>query len=517
MFASLKRVRKADGGPTGPGRRTGIRRWLGDRSGNVGMMFALLAIPLSAACGLAVDMGRIYHVNMATQGALDAAALAAGRTAQVEKSDTLAKAFKTASAYFDQAKPSDVVISTIAFAPNSQQTSFKVTATSWVRTPFMSVLNILSYKNSEDEAPNVCKGNYYACVKVVTSATAEICLNCSDTGAGNADDGKNLEISMMLDVTGSMKGQPLSDMQAAAKDLIDIVIWNDQSKYTSRVAIAPFSAAINVGDDYFTAMTGKADDPDPDGDGYNYPSSCYDAKTGKLITSGKSSCVGKSQYKAKTYSRCVVERGGGTLNGFKSGVANPDTATDAAPTNTATFLPTWNDATGTTSTSCNPSATIVPLTTDREKLKTAIDGFKASGYTAGQLGTAMAWYLISPNWKNVWPKASEPTPYGTAKVDKIAVLMTDGVYNTLQGQSYGDNSTEATTALNQAKALCTGMKGKSITVYTVGFNLDSTAAKNMLKSCATSNDHYYDTSGGDALKAAFRDIALKISKLRLTN
>ena len=39
----------------------------------------------------------------------------------------------------------------------------------------------------------------------------------------------------------------------------------------------------------------------------------------------------------------------------------------------------------------------------------------------------------------------------------------------------------------------------------------------MLKNCATSNDHYYDTSSGDALKAAFRDIALKISKLRLTN
>ncbi len=122
-----------------------------------------------------------------------------------------------------------------------------------------------------------------------------------------------------------------------------------------------------------------------------------------------------------------------------------------------------------------------------------------------------------PNWNTVWPKDSQPTAYGTAKVDKIAVLMTDGVYNTLQGAQYGDNSSQATTALTQAKALCTGMKGKSITVYTVGFNIDSTAAKDMLKNCATSNDHYYDTSGGDALKAAFRDIALKISKLRLTN
>jgi Flp pilus assembly protein TadG len=62
------------------------------------MMFALLVIPLTGAIGLAIDMGRVYHVAMHTQGALDSAALAAGRVAQVEKTDTTAKASKSASA-----------------------------------------------------------------------------------------------------------------------------------------------------------------------------------------------------------------------------------------------------------------------------------------------------------------------------------------------------------------------------------------------------------------------------------
>src|SRR5262245_4401277 len=93
-----------------------------DRSGNVAMMFALLVIPLVAALGLAIDMGRIYHVAMHTQGALDAAALAAGRVAQVEKTNTISKASAAASAYFDQAKPTDVVVTNIEFLPNSQQT-----------------------------------------------------------------------------------------------------------------------------------------------------------------------------------------------------------------------------------------------------------------------------------------------------------------------------------------------------------------------------------------------------------
>jgi Flp pilus assembly protein TadG len=504
MFALFRRVLSVEGGSAAAGggnrRSQALRGFVRSKSGNVGMMFAMLAIPLTAAVGLAIDMGRIYHVNMATQGALDAAALAAGRVAQVEKTDTINKAFKSASAYFDQSKPGDVLTSAIQFSPNSQQTEFKVTATSWVKTPFLSVLNIFTYKGSEDDAPPQCKGNYYACVKVVTSATAQICLNCSDTGGGNSDDGKSLEISMMLDVTGSMKGTPLSDMIAAAKDLVDIVVWDDQSKYTSRVALAPFAPAVNVGDEYFTAITGKSDDPDPDGDGYNYPAECY-KKSGKL----KDSCAGESEYKVKRYARCVHERTGAQA------------ATDAAPTDSSTWLPPSSGPTTKTSPTCTPSAKIVPLTKDRDLLKKTIDGFTAGGTTAGQLGTAFAWYLLSPNWNTVWPKDSQVTAYGTEKVQKIAVLMTDGVYNTLQGEYYSDVSSEATTALNQAKAICTGMKGKSITVYTVGFNLDSTAAKNMLKDCATSNDHYYDTSGGDALKAAFRDIALKISKLRLTN
>jgi hypothetical protein len=64
------------------------------------------------------------------------------------------------------------------------------------------------------------------------------------------------------------------------------------------------------------------------------------------------------------------------------------------------------------------------------------------------------------------------------------------------------------------KAAQTG--GGKIEVYTVGFQVSS-AAKTFLTNCATDSSHYYDATTEDALKAAFRDIALKISTLRLTN
>ena len=50
----------------------------------------------------------------------------------------------------------------------------------------------------------------------------------------------------------------IDDLKAAAKDLVDIVIWDDQTAYSSRVALSPFAPAVNVGS-YFTQLTNKSD------------------------------------------------------------------------------------------------------------------------------------------------------------------------------------------------------------------------------------------------------------------
>jgi Flp pilus assembly protein TadG len=489
MPASLRRpnrvahqVQTPAGGATGRGI---LRRLQKDKAGTVGMMFGLLVIPLTAVVGIAVDFGRTYSVMSHTQAALDAAALAAGRVAQVETTDMINKASTAANAYFDQAKPTNVVSTKLVFTPNSTQTQFAVTATSWVRTPFLGTINALFHKGSEAGAPAGCQGNHYGCIKLVTTATAELKVG------GNGQ--TNVEIAMMLDVTGSMAGQKLIDLKSAASDLVDIVVWDDQSQYTSRIGLAPFSQAVNVGSTYFTAVTGKADDPDPDGDGYNYPDSCYNKK-GKL----KAACDGDSDYKAKKYTKCVVERTGNTA------------FTDASPA--TKYLTPLDDVDSTPQ--CLPSAaTIVPMTKNKQVLKDMITSFVANGSTAGHLGTAWAWYLLSPNWSGVWPAESKPTAYKTANTKKIAVLMTDGEYNIDYKSSSNGSST------TQARTLCANMKAANvgIEIYTVGFDLGGNqTAITTLSQCATDASHFYNTSTGDQLRQAFRDIALKISTLRLT-
>jgi Flp pilus assembly protein TadG len=160
-----------------------------------------------------------------------------------------------------------------------------------------------------------------------------------------------------------------------------------------------------------------------------------------------------------------------------------------------------------------PNATILPMTDDKTLLKNTVDTYSASGFTAGHLGTAWAWYLLSPNWSAIWPTASKPEAYTNSGVRKIAVLMTDGEYNTV-----GGSNNQGTASTTFARDTCQEMKAKGIVVYTVGFQLASgSTAEQTMQQCASDLGKAYLASDGAQLRAAFRDIAENIARLRLTS
>jgi len=125
---------------------------------------------------------------------------------------------------------------------------------------------------------------------------------------------------------------------------------------------------------------------------------------------------------------------------------------------------------------------------------------------------------------------SEVNSKGKPVLEKIAVLMTDGEYNTqycksgiLDKNSLGSSSTKGKctasggNSATQARALCAAMKNEGITVYSVGFQLASGGtAEETLSQCATSEDHVYNAQNAEELKQSFRNIALKISALYLS-
>jgi Flp pilus assembly protein TadG len=480
-------------------------RFARDERGTVAMIFGLMVIPCVMLVGFAVDVGRMIAVKAQVQGVIDNASLAGGRAAQTSVSanmtDVDTAAQTAANAYWNahKNKLGHVIASatSVVYAPNAARSELTWTVTTWVPTPFMTSASMFMANAAQSGAPSGCEASGWQCQKLVISGTSML-------QAGGLNKETNVEISMMLDVTGSMNGQKLTDLKVAAKDLVDIVVWNDQSKVTSRVALAPFADGINVGTTMAPQVRGTVaagTNPVKDVIGTGFQNFWFKKKEG-----------GDRTYKLSN--SCVTER-----TGF-------DKYTDAAPS-VSPVGRSYAESDGSCSlvnTGDTEVNLVTPLSSDKVMLKRRIDKLVTAGSTAGQLGTAWAWYLLSPSWSYLYPTASAPQAYNDPKVRKIAILMTDGEYNTqfwkgvkdkdaYDGRSdwYAENGSSE----DQAQALCTAIKAKNIEVFTVGFQAPQ-QAKNFLAACATDAAHYYDASTGDALRYAFREIALKVSTLRIS-
>ena len=412
-----------------------LRDFRDNRSGAIAIIFTLLLTSLVTLIGGTVDYVRWVQATGKTIQAMDAAVLAGGRMLLMGKTE--AEAIQAAQDFYAENKSNDLYVDSVTFTLENTGTKVVAVSDSSVKTAFLQVAGIPELR-----------------IRETTHALVEV----------GANGGQDIEIALMLDTTGSMSGRKMTALKEAATDLGNIVVWDDQSEFTSRVAVVPFSYYVNLGRSAFQTAANHT------------PSSSGDSHT------------------------CVKERQG--ANRY----------TDATPSGANGYFERY---TGTYS--CKPRTTVLPLTSDKTALHDQIDDMQTTGMTAGHLGTQWAWYALSPNFANVWPAQSQPKAYSLLtelnednrpKLQKIAILMTDGEYNK---KYYGDSSA------TQARAQCAAMKAKGITVYTIGFAISPGGeADTTMAQCATAADYYYSADDSNALRSAFRDIALKIATLRLT-
>ena len=260
------------------------------------------------------------------------------------------------------------------------------------------------------------------------------------------------------------------------------------------MALAPFAEAVNVGTTLAPKVRGTVTTVNSSGaQVFSSSDMTNTAKqpTKSWITYPKVGGSGTNTWQIS--SKCVTERIGN------------DAYTDAAPVGTSTYVGKGYFGTN-TDTSCGVANytddevnSIYPLTNDTATLKRRIDKLDTAGSTAGHLGTAWAWYLLSPKWNTVFqqafPTSSPAAPYsdltvlnakGQPKLRKIAVLMTDGDYNINYCKGVEAKNSDQTPDINcnsendkslaQATSLCTAMKaavnGGKIEVFTVGFQVE---------------------------------------------
>lgn len=185
---------------------------------------------------------------------------------------------------------------------------------------------------------------------------------------------------------------------------------------------------------------------------------------------------------------------------------------------------------------------IVPLTSVKDTLHDDTTGLVAAGSTAGHVGLAWGWYLLSHDFTaDLFASGSEsiaadPDVEGAEPVMKVLVLMTDGLFNTnycngvvaknadsVAGSSSQRINCDGVNSTTQGTELCDDIADDGIIIYTVAFALyeitndtDRETVRSMLANCATDDGGAYEATDGDDLLEAFRSIGRNISNLRLS-
>lgn len=161
-----------------------------DRRGGIATFLAATIIPLVAFTGLAVDTARGYLMKSRLSYALDSAALAGGRHMDNPTlRDQMIDKFFHAN-FPDNYMGATITGPTVAINPGNNTISLDASA-----NMSTSLMRVLGLNNME------------------VGGNTEVKLSSV-----------NLEVSLVLDITGSMDGQPIVDLREAAKDLVDIIV-----------------------------------------------------------------------------------------------------------------------------------------------------------------------------------------------------------------------------------------------------------------------------------------------------
>ena len=513
----------------------GLRSFARGTKGNVAILFGLAIIPMVLGVGVAVDYGRALIVRQRMANAADAAALAIGSWTGLNQAQLKTKAQQ----YFNANYPANSLGTVGTLNVKFQGDDILVDVSGTLPTTFMRLANIDS---------------------VDVGASAVITKKQ-----------RNIELALVLDTTGSMgQGGKMAAMQSAAKTMVQDLFKDASTSESLKVAVVPFSGAVNIGTDKLNSGWLDKD---------KYPDMSPVAKEDFDYSNGQSALTLYDDLRNRKWSGCVRERadpyaltddpptdvaatrwapyfapdepdtgnyannylddggcgsksggGGGRgrwggWGGWGGGSSTPQECQrytgkyDNVSVNSNSNGPDYN---------CPPRA-VTALTHTKGQVISAIEDLQPSGNTVIPEGLLWGWRVLSPG-----EPFTEGAPYDDEKQVKAIVLLTDG-QNDISGGSNGHNKSvynafgyaaeghlgstsgyDAEETLNSMMTqVCTAIKAQGIRVYTIGFQVNDSTTKNLLKNCATQPDMYYNSPSNSQLASIFKDIAQGLSDLRI--
>ncbi|MEH6494198.1 MAG: pilus assembly protein TadG-related protein [Pseudomonas marincola] len=529
-----------------------------DTRGVAAVLIALLAIPIFAAIGLSIDVGRAYVLKSKLATALDAAGLAAGRVIFEDDDVVLADAQKYFDANFTSGyMNADVSALEISWDANKENIELNVNAT--VNTTFISVVGY----------NDLTVGAYTMINR--TNRGLELIMVLDNTGSMARDSGSD-------GYGGALSNQRIASLKDSATDLVGILYGSNETQENLWIGIVPYVTQVNVGVGNIGFL-----DASEQTNIISSSDSEFLADTDQQNALGYDLDNNGSNDTNYGWKGCVEMRGhldGGTIDtsddppatdfmpylyhdGHRNFSSSRDKDNDWNDSNPRTVeeiasasVSTWNSFYSSVGTGPNagcPSA-ILPLTAEKTTVQAAIDAMRPwySGGTMGNIGMVWGWRALSPRWRGLWAgsDATLPKDYDEPLIDKAVIMMTDG-QNTIfshGGTNYFDYNSYSRHAKNawgrhvssagstdtytnpdgrlrynsssyyrnkvdaKFSQVCEDMKAEGIIVYTIKYKDGNDS---LYRNCATSSAHYFDSPTQESLSAAFRTIGQELSNLRI--
>lgn len=190
-----------------------------DRRGNIGMIFVLMSGTLFLFVGGAVDYSRWNAVRADMIESMDAASLA---VAQLQSDDDTLSATEL-EAFGDQ-----FFLENFNYEDNllpGWDVTFNVQSSGNIRTCMTGEIK-----------------TYLLSVAKIPVLDMDKCVEITPEGAGR------IELAMVLDVTGSMSGQKMTDLKSAVDELLDVLYEEGETTSDNvRLGVVPFNQHVNAG------------------------------------------------------------------------------------------------------------------------------------------------------------------------------------------------------------------------------------------------------------------------------
>lgn len=420
-----------------------FNRFIKDHTANIAMIFALSLAPVAASVGGALDYTRSFTIGSEIQSALDTGVLAAASLSQTGDPEDVVRAYLEAAIAEHRGVIESLVV---VVTPNVSLNARNVHASAQVSVPttLLGVAGIDSLSLGRD-----------------AEATEQL---------------RNLEISLVLDVSGSMSGQKIEALRQAAKEFIQVVLAGDTSDFTS-VSIIPYNGGVRL-PDFVNAQLVAGGDANQSG--------CVEYGEDYPIT---------MQPPANTLD--WLQWAGDDMVGYESSAFCPEDDEEAR------FF-----------------------RNSKDDLIEMIDRLDAGGNTGLDIATAWGARALDPTWRGRLGGSfsDRPVDYDEPSTIKALVVMTDGAA-TAQIRNYWDpyyrrwwnyNLYSAAQARRNMADACDTAEADGVAIYTIAFQLSGSTNRDLMRNCASRPANYFEVENLD-IAAAFSAIAADLNSLRLSS